>query len=80
MFTMALALLSIGFVGLHGLIGFLVGLVVFIIIGLIVWKIAMILLKKAQLDADWTMVIVLILELIVFLIFLDLVGIWPWLG
>jgi hypothetical protein len=68
----------IGFFGLHGLIGFLVGLIVFIIIGVILWRILVLLLSKVPIDGTWQTIILLILALIFVLIFLQTVGIWTW--
>lgn len=79
--TSVLAMLGqarIAFMGAHGLVGFLVALIVFIIIAVILWKVAAIVLPKLGLGGDWVTVIMLLLGLILFLIFLDVVGIWVW--
>ena len=70
--------MHVSFMGLHGLIGFLVGLIVFIVVGVILWKILAIVLPKLGLGADWVTVIMLLVGLILFLFFLQVVGIWVW--
>jgi hypothetical protein len=68
----------VAFFGVQGLIGFLIGLIVFIVIAVILMKILGLVLPKLGVDPTWTQVIYLICCLILFLIFLQVVGIWIW--
>ena len=70
--------MRVAFMGLHGLVGFLIGLIVFIVIAVVLWKILAIVLPKLGLGADWVTVIMLLVGLILFLIFLQVIGIWVW--
>jgi len=72
------AQLHVGFAGVHGLIGFLIGLIVFIIVAVVLWKIFEILLAKFPIDPSWKTIIYLLAALIMLLVFLQVVGIWTW--
>lgn len=73
-----LAQAHVHFFGLSGLIGFLIGLIVFILVGVILWKIFTLLLAMVPVGESWKTIILLILALIFVLVFLQTVGIWTW--
>jgi hypothetical protein len=66
----------IHFFGLNGLIGALVGLLIFIVIAVLLFRIITALMPALGLGAPWNSVIYWILVLILFLIFLGFMGIF----
>lgn len=75
---LTLAQAHVHFFGLSGLIGFLIGLIVFILVGVILWKIFTLLLAMVPIDGNWKTIIFLILALIFVLVFLQTTGVWVW--
>jgi hypothetical protein len=68
----------VGFLGMRGPVGFLIGLLVFIVVAVIAWRILKILLPKTGLEVGWQQVITLLVWLGLFFLFLNMVGIWVW--
>jgi phosphoglycerol transferase MdoB-like AlkP superfamily enzyme len=65
-----------GFLGMEGVFGIIVGIIILIIICVILFKIAGLLLPKLGLDAAWTQIVYWLLVLLVFLLFLHLLGLY----
>lgn len=65
-----------GFFGIEGLGGIIVGLIVLIVLGLLLWRIMEIVVKKVVSDTDWQQVIKLLVMVLLVLLFLHLFGLY----
>ncbi len=63
-----------GFFGINGLFGILIGIIIFIVVAVILWKIMEIVLPKLGVDGGWMQVIKLLIILFLFLAFMHFVG------
>jgi hypothetical protein len=62
-----------GFFGIHGFVGVILGFIVLIVVVAIIWQIGSLLLAKAGLDPVWAQIIRLLIILLVFLLFIQLI-------
>ena len=75
-FAMQVGLHHYGFFGIEGLAGIIIGIIIFIVVVAILWRIMEIMLPKLGLDAGWFQVIKLLLILLLFIVFLHFVGLY----
>jgi hypothetical protein len=65
-----------GFFGIEGLVGIFIGLIVFIIVAAIMWKICTLLMAQVGVPASWVQILSLLFLLLILLVFLHFFGLY----
>jgi hypothetical protein len=65
-----------GFLGIDGFVGIFIGLIIFLIVAAILWKIATLVMAQVGVPASWVQIISLLFLFVILLVFLHLFGLY----
>jgi hypothetical protein len=65
-----------GFLGIEGIFGVLVGLIIFLFIAVILYKICLLLLAELGMPAAWINILTLLFLLVILIVFLHFFGLY----